>query len=169
MKLSAGSIASRAARTPSFCPRTEIAIARASSESRAGENVSFSFPCCGTYSLFHMHRNSRAPAISYNEASLSKIKQRSRRILAVALFVRMCKQWNYPFPARIYPDDIRPVANLPAGKHSGGFHGYVRIHLYKINKPETFSHRFDALERAASKSPPRNRRSVAEPSRIRAD
>jgi len=74
----------------------------------------------------------------------------------------MCKQWNYPFPARIYPDDIRPVANLPAGKHSGGFHGYVRIHLYKINKPETFSHRFDALERAASKSPPRNRRQHAD-------
>lgn len=56
--------------------------------------------------------------ISYNEASLSKIKQRSLRILAVALFVRICKQWNYPFPARIYPDDIQPVANLPAGKHS---------------------------------------------------
>lgn len=56
--------------------------------------------------------------ISYNEASLSKIKQRSRRILAVALFVRMCKQWNYPFPARIYPDDIQPVADLPASKYS---------------------------------------------------
>lgn len=67
-------------------------------------------------------------SISYNEASLSKIKQRSRRILAVALFVRMCKQWNYPFPARIYPDDIQPVADLPAGKYSR-FYGYVRIHL----------------------------------------
>lgn len=40
-----------------------------------------------------------------------------RRILAAALFVRTCKQWNYPFPVRIYPDDSWPVADLPAGKH----------------------------------------------------
>lgn len=86
-------------------------------------------------SLFHMHSEHSYNSISYNEASLSKIKQRSRRILAVALFVRICKQWNYPFPARIHPDDIQPVANLPAGKHSR-FYGHVRIHLYKINKFE---------------------------------
>lgn len=84
--------------------------------------------------LFHMHRNTRA-GISYNEASLSKIKQRPRRILAVALFVRMCKQWNYPFPARIYPDDIQPVADLPTGKHSR-FYGYARMQLCRVNKFE---------------------------------
>ncbi|KOX79565.1 hypothetical protein WN51_02831 [Melipona quadrifasciata] len=58
--------------------------------------------------------------IRYNRASLSKIKQREppgRRILAAALFVRTCKQWNYPFPVRIYPDDSQPVADLPPGKH----------------------------------------------------
>lgn len=58
--------------------------------------------------------------IRYNGASLSKIKQREppgRRILAAALFVRTCKQWNYPFPVRIYPDDSQPVADLPPGKH----------------------------------------------------
>lgn len=74
--------------------------------------------------------------ISHNEASLSKIKQRSRCILAVALFVRMCKQWNYPFPARIYPDDIQPLAGLLADKHSRVLRIYVRIHLYKINRFE---------------------------------
>lgn len=58
--------------------------------------------------------------VRYNGASLSKIKQRERpgrRILAAALFVRTCKQWNYPFPVRIYPDDSQPVADLPPGKH----------------------------------------------------
>lgn len=94
---------------------------------RGRERERFAFFFLKTHSCFICIGTLVQHSISYNEASLSKIKQWSRRILAVALFVRMCKQWNYPFPARIYPDDIQPVANLPAGKHSR-FYGHVRIH-----------------------------------------
>lgn len=89
-------------------------------------DTSQTFPWkCSLDSLAWSIENSRHDGIHctdirYNEASLSKIKQREplgRRILAAALFVRTCKQWNYPFPVRIYPDDSQPVADLPPGKH----------------------------------------------------
>ncbi|KAK1129372.1 hypothetical protein K0M31_019106 [Melipona bicolor] len=83
-----------------------------------GSVLSILQPCSIENSrLVGIHRTD----IRYNRASLSKIKQREppgRRILAAALFVRTCKQWNYPFPVRIYPDDSQPVADLPPGKHN---------------------------------------------------